>query len=142
MATQMSLHAHPRYLIATDAGAFILSVLVLFVIFRVRLLLSPLAFTVLVILMAAGFGVDIGRWFARGVRLVEVDGNRLTLYSGPGLTTRVIEGAPLSQARVRQGIGRRTVILKPVAGRRVSIREDAFPREEFARFLHFIRDRR
>ena len=64
MATQMSLHAHPRYLIATDAGAFILSVLVLFVIFRVRLLLSPLAFTVLVILMAAGFGVDIGRWFA------------------------------------------------------------------------------
>jgi hypothetical protein len=140
MNIQMSLHAEPKYLIATDIAAFLLSVAVLFAVFRIRLLLSPLAFALLVIVMAAGFGVDIARWFARGIRVVEIDDDRLTLYSGVSMKIRAFDRAAVKRSRVRRGIGRRIVIVKPRVGRSVRIREETFPREEFARFAVFIRD--
>jgi len=140
MKTQFSLHAHPRYLIASDAAAYLVSVVVLFAISRVPLLLSPLAFAVLCLLLAAVFGGDIGQWFSRGIRLVEIDGERISVYAGAALRTRGFDRVAIRSIRVRRGIGRRSVVLKLRSGGTVRIREDAFPREEFARFVLFVTD--
>ena len=139
MNIQISIHAQPKYLIATDFAAYAFSAAVLFAVFRVRLLLTP-AFALLLVVMAAGFGADIARWFARGIRVVELNGDRLTLYSGASMKSSAFDRAAIGRSRVRQGIGRRIVIIRPRAGRSVRIREDAFPREEFTRFVLFIRD--
>jgi hypothetical protein len=140
MKMQMSLRAHPRYLISADVGAFVLSLVVLFALTRVSLLLSPLAFALLSLLMAGIFGADIGLWFARGIRLVEVDGERISVCAGRSLRTRSFDHAGIKSLRVRRGIGRRSVLLKPRSGGTVRIREDAFPREDFARFVVSVRD--
>ena len=140
MKMQMSLRAHPRHLIATDVGAFLLSLVVLFAFSRFPLLLSPLAFALLSLLMAGVFGADIGLWFARGIRLVQIDGERISVCAGRSLRTRSFDRAGIRSLRVLRGIGRRTVILKPRSGGTVRIREDAFPREEFARFAVSVRD--
>jgi hypothetical protein len=140
MKVQFSLHAHPRYLMATDIGAFLLSVVVLFGVSRIPLLFSPLAFGMLTLILAAGFAADIWLWFARGIRIVEVDGERLSVYTGKALGARTLDRAGISTLRVAQGVGRRTVVVKPRSGATIRIREDAFPRDQFSRFLLFIRD--
>ncbi len=135
MNTQISLSAHARYLIASDLIAFILVVLVLLVIFLIPTLLSPLAFVLLTVCVAIGFGADIARWFRRGIRSVVLDDESLTLSIGEDLTPRRVERTTVAAIQIRRVIGRRSAVLRMRDGKRLRIPEDAFPPEAFVRFL-------
>ncbi len=135
MKTHVTLSAQPRYLIATDVIAFLLVALVLLALFLVPTLLSLLAFLLLTLCVGIGFGIDVARWFRRGIRTVSLDGETLTLCSGRTLRQRRVEQKEVARISVRRTIGRRSAVVRLRDGKRVRIPEDAFPPEAFARFL-------
>lgn len=132
---QVILDAHPRYLIATDVVAFVLAAALVLLVSRIPMLLSGLACTLLIALLALGFGLDVLRWWRQGIRSVELDDSTLTVLRGPWLAARRIERRQVTGLRIPWRPGRRAAILRVSHGRRLVITEDAFPREAFARFL-------
>jgi hypothetical protein len=138
MPMQVTLNAHPRYLIATDLIAFVLAAALVLLLTRIPMLLSPLAAALLVAALAALFGVEILVWFRHGIRSVEMDDASVTIFRGPGFFPRRIERGSIARIRIPRRPGRRVVIVKVSAGDRITIAEDAFPREAFARFLSAI----
>lgn len=135
MNNRVSVNAHPRYLIATDAASFAIGAVLLLLVSRIRLFLSPLAVVLLIICLAMGFGFDILIWFLNGIRSIELDGESLTLYRGLSLETQRINCETITAVSVRSRLGRRSVVLLLGEKHKLRIAEDAFPREEFARFL-------
>ena len=129
------MDARPLLVVAADVGAFLLAVLLLALLTLVRSLLSPLAFGVLAVALAAGFGLDLLLWVRRGIRSVEIDPDRLTLYRGPSMVPQRVPRAAVSSSRAVRGLGRRVALLRMVRGRPIRIPEDAFARAEFSRFL-------
>jgi hypothetical protein len=135
MNTQVSVDAHPRYLIATDAASFAIGAVLLLLVSRIRSFLSPLAAAILIVCLAIGFGLDILVWFLRGIRSIELDDESLTLYRGPSLEKQRIDRSMISAVSIRSRLGRRGAVLLFGPRRRLRIAEDAFPNEAFARFL-------
>jgi hypothetical protein len=135
MTTRVSMDAQPRYLIFTDAASFAVGAVLLLLASRVRLLLSPLAVIVLIACLAMGFGADILIWLLKGIRSIELDDESLTLYRGPSLEMQRINREQVSGVRLGGRLGRQgAVVLLDTKGR-LWIMDDAFPKEEFARFL-------
>lgn len=135
MSTPVSLSAHPKYLIASDIIAFLFSALALFAVSRIPMILSLLAFALLTAVVALGFGADIGLWFLRGIRSVELSDDAITFYKGRSLVMQRIERRSVTRLRIARLLGRRRAILFLSSGSRLRITEDAFPREAFGRFL-------
>jgi hypothetical protein len=135
MDTRISIHAHPRYLVTTDAAALILVELLLFIVSRIRVLLSPLAFQVLGVGVLIGFAADVAWWFWKGTRAAEVSEERLTLWTGPTLMPTEIPRSTILRSRIIRRPGSRRVLIRTMSGKRLRISENAFPRDEFTRFL-------
>ncbi|MGA2976404.1 MAG: hypothetical protein ABSF77_13925 [Spirochaetia bacterium] len=135
MSTRVSLSAHPKYLIASDIIAFLFAALALFAVSRIPMILSPLAFAFLTACIALGFGADIGLWFLRGIRSVELADDAITFYKGRSLLMQRIERGSVTRLRIARRLGRRSAVLFLSSGSRVRITEDVFPREAFGRFL-------
>lgn len=135
---QVTLNAHPRYLITTDLIAFVIAAAFVLLLTKVPMLLSLLAALLLVAVLAAICGLSILMWMRRGVRSVEMNDVSITIYSGPGFHPRRLERGEIARIRIPRRPGRHIVILNPAAGGRIAITEDAFPREAFARFLSAI----
>jgi hypothetical protein len=135
MNNRVSVNAHPRYLIATDAASFAIGAVLLLLVSRIRLFLSPLAVLLLIICLAMGFGFDILIWFLNGIRSIELDGESLTLYRGLSLEMQRFNRETITAVSVRSRLGRRSVVLLLGEKHKLRIAEDAFPSEEFARFL-------
>ena len=135
MDNHVSIHAHPRYLVATDAAALLVAEVILFVLSRVRVLLSPLAFLLLGLGVLLGFAADVGLWFWKGVRAVELSDDLLTVYRGPSLAPEAVQRSVILSARISRLPGGRSVRLRAMSGRRLRITENAFQRDEFTRFL-------
>ena len=138
MNINVSIHAHPRYLIATDAAALFLVELLLFAVSRIRYLVSPLAFLLLGIAAILGFAADVGLWFWKGIRAADLSDDALTVYRGPSLQREVLIRATVLNVKISHLPGSRKVRLRTLSGRRVRIVENAFPREEFTRFLNAL----
>jgi hypothetical protein len=137
MTTRAAIHAHPRFLVATDFAALVLVELLLLGASRVRFLVSPLAFVLLAVGVLAGFAADILFWFWKGIRSVAVEGEVLTVFSGRALSPRAFPRRGL-RVKISRMPGSRGVRLKIPGRPRVKISEAAFPREEFTRFLLFL----
>jgi hypothetical protein len=135
MPMQVTLNAHPRYLIATDLVAFVLASAFVLLLTRIPMLLSWLAAGLLVAALAALCGLEILLWFRRGIRSVELDDASITVYRGHGFLPRRLERRSIARVLIPRRPGRRVVILTVAARGRVTIAEDAFPREAFSRFL-------
>jgi hypothetical protein len=133
VGTRITLTAHPRYLAATNGAAFLLIVLLLLAASRIRVLLSPLAVLVLSLFTAALFGAQILVWFRRGIRVVEVDADSLTIYRGSARVAQRLERGAIARIRIVHRLGWHAVVVHLRSGRRIRIGEDAFPREEFLR---------
>jgi hypothetical protein len=129
------MDAHPRYLIATDAAAFAVGAVLLLLVSLIRSLFSPLAVALLIACLAIGFGIDIGVWFLRGIRSVELEEELLILYRGPSLEIQRVDRGAVSAVTIRSRFGRRGAVLLLGAKHKVRIAEDAFPKEAFTRFL-------
>jgi hypothetical protein len=135
MNIHVSLHAHPRYLITTDAAALLLVLLLLFAASRIRYILSPLAFLLLGAGVLAGFAVDVGWWFWKGIRAAEIADDVLIVHRGPGLQPHVFARSIVQRVSFSRIRGSRRAVVRTLSGRRLRIAEHAFPREEFTRFL-------
>ena len=134
----MTVHAHPRFLIVTDAAVLVLVEALLVAIRSARVLVSPLAFWMLSATLVLGLAADVAAWFWRGVRTVTVEDELLTIYRGWELRPRTFARRDLVRLEVRRFPGAARVKLRAASGPRVVIREQAFPREEFARFLSVL----
>ncbi len=137
---KLSFEAHLRYVLATDIAGFLLGLLLLFLVSRIRSLISPLAFVLLLIALAAGFALDVILWVVRGVRSVELDDDALTLYRGASMTPQRIGRSSVQRIRIVQRMGRRTVVMQLGGLRRARVNEEAFPRESFGRLITALRD--
>jgi hypothetical protein len=97
--------------------------------------MSPLAFLLLAIAVVLGFAADVGFWFWKGVRGVELTDDVLTVYRGPSLARQAFPRATIVSAKRSRLPGGRNVRFRTLSGRRVRIVENAFRHEEFTRFL-------
>lgn len=134
----MRINAHSRYLIVTDAAVLVLVEALLFGVGRVRVLLSPLAFWLISAVIIVGFALDVAAWFWRGIRAVDVDADVLTVYRGPSLSAQAFPRSSIDRLKVTRFPGARGVRLRASSGRRERITEQAFPRDEFTRFLSIV----
>lgn len=133
-----SIDAHIRYIIATDAAAFLIGMVLLCALSLVPKALSALALWLLLAGLAIGLGMDVLLWFFRGIRSVELSDDAITMYRGRGLESRRIERHMVRDVTVTRRLGRRTAMLLLTSKEKVRITEDAFPREAFARFLNAL----
>jgi len=131
----VSIHAHPRYLIATDASALLLVELALFCLSRIRFAVSPLAFLLLGAAVLAGFAADVCFWFWKGIRAAEITEEVLFLNLGRSFMAQALRRTTIQTAKISRLPGSRKVRLRTFSGQRVRITENAFPREGFSRFL-------
>ena len=138
MNNRVSVDAHPRYLIATDAAALAIGAVLLLLVSRIQSLLSPLAAAILILCLAIGFGFDVLAWFLRGIRSIELDDESLTVYRGPSLEMQRINREMVTAVRVRSRLGRRAAVVLLGPKQTLRIAEDAFPKESFERFLSTI----
>ena len=137
---RLSIHAHPRYLVATDAAALLVAELLLFALSRIKVLVSPLASLLLGLGVLAGFAADVGLWFWKGIRAAEISGDVLTVYQGKSLRPVEIRRSIVVRLRVSRMRGSRTVHFKTMSGQRLRMTENAFQRDEFTRFLTALRE--
>ncbi len=135
---KQSFEAHLRYLLATDVAGFLLGALILFLVSRIRAMVSPLALALIIIALGVAFGLDVALWLRRGVRSIELDDETLVLYRGTGMAPQPIRKDSVRQIRVVRRLGRRTAVLQLSRFRAVRITEEAFPRESFTRFLSLL----
>jgi len=135
MDSRVSVDAHPRYLIATDAASFAVAAVLILLMSRIRSFLSPLAAAVLIACLAIGFGFDILTWFLRGIRSIELNGESLTVYRGPSLEMQRIDRALVIAVSLRSRLWRRGAVVLLRQKKKVWIAEDSFPHEAFTRFL-------
>jgi hypothetical protein len=134
----MTVHAHPRYLIVTDAAVLVLVEALLFGVSRPRVLLSPLAFWLMAAVVLICFALDVAAWYWKGIRAVDVDSDVLTVYRGPSLSARAFPRSAIARLKVIRFPGARAVRLRASSGRRERITEQVFPRDEFTRFLSIV----
>jgi hypothetical protein len=135
MNIHVSINAHPKYLITTDAAALLLVLVLLFAASRLRFILSPLAFLLLGAGVLAGFTVDVGWWFWKGIRSMEIADDVLIVHRGPGLQPQAFTRSTVQRVSFSRVRGSRRAVVRTLSGRRLRIAEHAFPREEFTRFL-------
>ena len=133
-----SIDAHIRYIIATDAAAFLIGMVLLCALSLVPKALSALALWLLLAGLAIGLVMDVLLWFFRGIRSVELSDDAITMYRGRGLESRRIERHMVRDVTVTRRLGRRTAMILLTSKEKVRITEDAFPREAFARFLNAL----
>lgn len=134
----MTMHAHPRYLIVTNAAVLLLAEALLVGIRGARVLVSPLAFWLLTAALVIGLAAEVAAWFWRGIRTVDVGDDLITVYRGPSLSARAFQRREVRRLTVSRFPGASRVRIRSASGRREHISEQAFPREEFARFVSLM----
>jgi hypothetical protein len=139
MNNHVSIQAHPRYLVATDAAALATAEILLFALSRINALMSPLALRLLAAGLLAGFAADIGLWFWKGIRAAEITGERLTVYRGGSLLPETYGRGVTVIVKISRLPGNRSARLRTMSGRRLRITENAFAAREFSRFLAALR---
>lgn len=135
MKPLLRMDSRPFLVAAADGGAFLVGALLLALATLVPSLLSWLAFGLLTAVLAAGFGLDFLLWRRRGIRSVEIDPDKVTLYRGPSMAPQRILRSSVTSLRTSRGLARRIARLQVSPGRPIRIPEDGFAREEFSRLL-------
>ena len=135
MSSRISIDARLRYVLTTDAVAFLAAAILIFLVSRIRSLVSLLAVWLLVAALVVGLAVEIALWLLAGIRRVELEDDVLTLTVGRHRRMHRVERADLARLRVTRRLGRVAVRVRLRSGARLRIPEDAFPREAFARLL-------
>ncbi len=135
MSTRISAEARLRYVLVTDAAVFVVGVLLIVLVSRIRSLVSPLAAWLLLGALVVGFALEITLWILRGVRRVELEEDALILTVGSDRRTRRVQRRDIVRIRITSRLGRTALHLRLANGARLRIPEDAFPREAFARLV-------
>jgi hypothetical protein len=145
MKAQFRMDARPALLYTSSAGALVLCLALLLVAKLVPVLISTLAVVLLGLAIAAGLGAALLFWIRRGVRCVEIRDDTLTVSRGRSLSAQAIPRESVAAVRTARRWGTRAAVVllrsvppartRQVQPRLVRIGEEAFPREQFSRFL-------
>lgn len=135
------IEARGQYVLAVDVSAFLLGVLLFFLLSRIPLLISPLAFFFLCLSLAVAAGIHGLRWIANGIRTVCVDGEGLSVERGKKRTVLRVERDAIRSVRAARFPGSRRVIVELRDGGPRSVRRPArlvigaetFPPKDFER---------
>lgn len=133
-----SFEAHVRYVLATDAAAFLIAALLVLLISRIRAIIAPLATAVLLVAVALAFAADVALWLHRGIRSIELADQALTLFRGKDLRPQVIPREAVVRVEIGRRFLRRVVLLRLSRLHAVRITEEAFSQEIFSRFLEAL----
>ena len=132
---KMSFPAHLRYILATDAVAFLFGALIVLLASRIRALISPLAVVFVIAALAAAFGADVTLWLYRGIHAIELDDQTLTLFRGREFRRQIINRHDIVAMTTKRRFLRRVVVVRLPRLHTVRITEEAFTPEVFSRFL-------
>jgi len=132
---KVSFEGHLRYILATNATAFLMGALLVLVISRIRAMISPLAVVALIAALALAFAADVALWVYRGIHSIELDDQALTLFRGKNLRPQVLDREAIVSVEIGRRFLRRMVLLRLSRFRAVRITEEAFSQEAFSRFL-------
>jgi hypothetical protein len=131
-------------MIGANASALAASVLLLFLLFRLRVLISGLAFAILAAALAVALGAEVGVWLWRGVRAVEAGPEGLRICRGARRAERWFGRADVRAVRLTRRLGRRRIVVALRGGElrlpgvrirlpgRLVLPQDAFRAEDFS----------
>ncbi|HET6485482.1 MAG TPA: hypothetical protein VFH83_03620 [Spirochaetia bacterium] len=128
-----------RNLLVLDGAVFLVCVLALYVLYRVPLLLSPLAVALLILGAAALLVLDAVLWTRGGIRSIELEPETLTMYRGRELRESRLDRRSVISVRIKRRLGRGSVTIVLATGNRIRIRDDPFPAAEFHRLVEALR---
>jgi len=128
-----------RNLLVLDGAVFLVCVLALYVLYRVPLLLSPLAVALLILGAAALLVLDAVLWTRGGIRSIELEPETLTMYRGRDLRESRLDRRSVISVRIKRRLGRGSVTIVLATGNRIRIRDDPFPAAEFHRLVEALR---
>lgn len=135
----MRVEGRLRNLLVLDGAVFLVCVLALYVLYRVPLLLSPLAVALLILGAAALLVLDAVLWTRGGIRSIELEPETLTMYRGRELRESRLDRRSVISVRIKRRLGRGSVTIVLATGNRIRIRDDPFPAAEFHRLVEALR---
>ena len=135
----LRLDGRLRNLLVLDGTVFLVCAIALLVLYRVPLLLSPLALVLLILAAAALLVLDVVLWARRGARSIELEADILTIYRGRNLEESRLDRRSVRSVHARRRLGRGSVTILLTSGKRLRIREDPFPSGEFRRLVEALR---
>jgi hypothetical protein len=114
------IDAQPAYLAVTNAGAFLLGTLLVFLLSRIPLLLSPLAFWALVIVLGAALSLEILSWYRKGPRSITIEKDGVRLERGSSRTILWLEWRMIADVRMTRSVRGRRIRVDLRDGKRKS----------------------
>ncbi|MEO0075461.1 MAG: hypothetical protein ABIK31_05055 [candidate division WOR-3 bacterium] len=138
------IQASKKHLLTVNLGGIILGVFLLLLLLMVRhrytLGLLIVGIGILIIYMLADYLI----WQNRGIRIIEIDQDGITLYRGKNKTIQSIQRNQITDINIFKKLNRRIVtiilggeVIKPAAGitlfkgERIRIADDAFDDNDF-----------
>jgi hypothetical protein len=141
----LRIYTDVRRIIAIDVLSLVFGVIFVFLLSRIRMLLSPPVSIALIAILAVSLAADVLIRAFKGLRAVQVDGKGLLLERGRLPDVTRVRRDEITRVRVRRFPGKKLVItvrapgrkLLPGVGgsRRIRIRDNAFSREDFDRLI-------
>jgi hypothetical protein len=124
----LKARANVWQVVATNAIALALGLVVLFALSRFRLLFSPLALGLIAGALALYLAAGVLLWLFRGIREVEVSVEGISLVVGRSQKIRKIAALEIGGIRLTRRFGRRRIW---IPSKRLAIIDDGFSREDF-----------
>lgn len=139
------IQASKKHLLRVNLGGIILGIFLLLLLLIVRHLYTLSLFIVGIVILIVYMIADYLIWQHRGIRLIELDQDGITLYRGKNKTVQRIQRNQITDINIFKKLNRRIVtiilggeIIKPAAGitlfkgERIRIADDAFNDNDFS----------
>lgn len=135
-----------------NIGAMVAGIIILFFLLTIRLIYNPFIFILGIFVLFIYMFIDYKRWIKKGVQMVSIDNDGLTVYRGQKLLQNRVYKKQITGINVFKKINRRIVNIllggyadssipgvTLFSGPRIRITDDAFSEAEFNIFIEKIR---
>ncbi len=143
------------YLFMIGIGAMVGGSILLFLLLVIRLIYNPFLFILFIFLLFMYLFIDYIRWVKKGIQIVAIDKNGLTVYRGKELIQTRVDKKQITGINVFKKLNRRIVNIllggyadsslpgvTLFSGQRIRITDDAFRDAEFGIFIEKLRELR
>lgn len=140
-------------LLLVNLGAIIAGILILFFLLIIRLIYNPFIFILGIFVLFLYTYIEYKRWIKKGIQMVSIDKDGLTLYRGHILIQTRVDKKQITGINVFKKLNRRIVNIllggyadsslpgvTLFSGPRIRITDDAFREAEFGIFIQKLRE--
>ncbi|MFA5804770.1 MAG: hypothetical protein WC879_08995 [Melioribacteraceae bacterium] len=141
------------YLFLVNIGAMIAGTIILFFLLIIRLIYNPFLFILGIFILFIYMYIDYKRWMKKGIQMVSIDKDGLTVYRGQELIQTRVDKKQITGINVFKKLNRRIVNIllggyadssfpgiTLFSGPRIRITDDAFREAEFGIFIEKLRE--